>query len=150
MTQQQESAGIPPWLNAVMKFLLRSPLHNLVSKYIMLITFTGRKSGKQYTTPVSYLREGDEVLLFTHSKWWKNLEGGASVTLRIQGRDYAGTGEPFADPETVAAGLAKMLTHNRRDAKYYGVVTYDETGKPDPDEIRRGAEGTVMVRVKLA
>ncbi len=147
---QEESGGIPPWLNAAMKFLLRSPLHGMVSKYIMLITFTGRKSGKQYTTPVSYLREDGEVLFFTHGKWWKNLEGSAPVTVRVRGRDYAGTGEPFTDVDTVAGGLARMLKHNRRDAKYYNVVTYDEAGNPDPDEVRRGAEGTVMVRVALA
>jgi hypothetical protein len=150
MMTQQESSGVPPWLNTVMKFLLRSPLHGLVSKYIMLITFKGRKSGKQYTTPVSYLREGDEVLLFTHGKWWKNLEGGAPATLRIQGRNYTGTGEPFTDTAVVAEGLARMLAHNRRDAKYYGVATYDDAGNPDPDEVRRGAEEAVMVRIALA
>ena len=40
-----------------MKFILRSPLHGMVSKYLTLITFTGRKSGKNYTTPVSYSQD---------------------------------------------------------------------------------------------
>ncbi len=45
----------------------RSPLHFLVSKSIMLITFTGRKTGNRYTTPISYLPEGDTVTVFTHA-----------------------------------------------------------------------------------
>ena len=44
------------WFNPMITWLLRSPLHGLVSKSIMLITYKGRKSSKEYTTPVNYLR----------------------------------------------------------------------------------------------
>jgi len=47
------------WYNPIMKWILGSPLHRVVSKSTMLVTFTGRKSGKQYTIPVNYVREGD-------------------------------------------------------------------------------------------
>lgn len=42
-------------MNCVPQLLLRSPLHGLMSNRYLLITFTGRKSGKRYTTPVAYL-----------------------------------------------------------------------------------------------
>ncbi|MBN1283913.1 MAG: nitroreductase family deazaflavin-dependent oxidoreductase [Anaerolineae bacterium] len=146
----EQGSGVPPWLNTVMKFVLRSPLHGMVSNVIMLVTFTGRKSGKSYTTPVSYLREGDEVLLFTHGQWWKNLRGGAPVTLRIKGKDLKGIAEPVTeDKEAITAGLRKILKHNPRDAKYYGVTTFDADGYPDPAEVARGAQGSVMVRIRL-
>jgi len=38
-------------------WLLQSPLHGLVSQGMLLITVTGRKSGKTYTTPVEYRQE---------------------------------------------------------------------------------------------
>lgn len=63
-----ESPTIPPFLNKTMKTILRSPIHGMVSKSILLITFTGRKSGKTYTTPVSYSQDGDLVTIFTHAK----------------------------------------------------------------------------------
>ena len=49
----------PPWvfkwiMNPAIKLILRSPLHGLMSKRLLLITFTGRKSGKQFTTPLGY------------------------------------------------------------------------------------------------
>ena len=55
----------------------------------MLITFTGRNSGRQFTTPVRYFRDGETVRSFTsaESQWWRNLRGGADVVLRIEGRD---------------------------------------------------------------
>ncbi len=65
-------------MNRVPQLLLRSPLHGLMSSRYLLITFTGRKSGKQYTTPVAYLGEGDTIILTTDSPWWKNLRGGGS------------------------------------------------------------------------
>lgn len=53
-------------LNPPIIVILRSPLHTIMNKAIMLITFDGRKCGKRYTMPVSYAREGKTVYVFTH------------------------------------------------------------------------------------
>ena len=37
-------------------WLLRSPFHGMLSNGMMLITVSGRKTGKKYTTPVDYTR----------------------------------------------------------------------------------------------
>lgn len=66
-------------LNKVMKLLLQSPFHGIVSRRIMLITFTGRMSGKSFTTPVTYVRDGDMVRVFSNQRWWRNLAGGHSI-----------------------------------------------------------------------
>ena len=50
-------------VNPFMKWLLKSPLHGLVSSHYMLITVKGRKSGKLYTTPVEYGHDGDALLI---------------------------------------------------------------------------------------
>ena len=78
--------------NIFMKPLLRSPLHFLVSGQFLLISITGRKTGKTYITPVQYRRDGDILTVFTqrHRKWWKNLQGGAPVSLRLRGREVTG------------------------------------------------------------
>jgi deazaflavin-dependent oxidoreductase (nitroreductase family) len=146
---ESTSGGVPPWLNKMMTFILRSPLHHLVSKTTMLITFTGRKSGKRYTTPVSYVRENNAVTLFTHGKWWKNLIGGQSVTVRIQGQDLPGKAVPTVnDKEAIADNLYDFLQKVRRDAPYYG-VTFDENGLPQRDEIARDVERVAMVKITL-
>lgn len=36
-------------MNPIMKGLLRSPLHRLLSGTLMLLTYTGRKTGTPYT-----------------------------------------------------------------------------------------------------
>lgn len=47
------------WYNLFTRWLLRSPLQSMISKNFMLITYTGRKSGKVYDTPVNYARDGN-------------------------------------------------------------------------------------------
>jgi len=132
-----------------MKLILRSPAHAMVSKTILLITFSGRKSGKSYTTPVSYSQNGDQVSIFTHATWWKNLRNGTPVTVRIRGRELQGLAETVAeDKQAVAAGLRAHLRKVPSDARYYG-VTFDEQNNPDPAEVEQAAQTVVMVRIQL-
>jgi deazaflavin-dependent oxidoreductase (nitroreductase family) len=132
-----------------MKFVLRSPIHGMVSKTVLLITFTGCKSGKVYTTPVSYSQDGNQIYIFTHADWWKNLCNNKPVTLRIRGREYQGLAEPVAeDKQTIAAGLAAHLRKVPSDARYYG-VTFDKVGKPNAGEVEKAVETVVMLRIRL-
>jgi deazaflavin-dependent oxidoreductase (nitroreductase family) len=145
----EKKTTIPPAVNATMRFILRSPLHGMVSKTITLISFTGRKSGKAYSTPVSYSQIGSQVTIFTHGEWYKNLAAGAPVTLRIRGKDYTGQVDvTVADRASKAAGLTEHLKAVRSDAKFYG-VTFDETGEPNKDEIEKAIDDVVMIRVTL-
>jgi hypothetical protein len=144
-----QTPTIPPYVNSAMKFVLRSPVHGMVSKTVLLITFAGRKSGKTYTTPVSYSQSGDQVNIFTHANWWKNLHSEAPITLRIQGRELQGLPEPIArDKQAVAAGLAAHLRKVPSDARYYG-VTFDDYGNPNTEEVEKAAQTVVMIRVQL-
>ena len=52
-------------INPIVRFLLRSPIHGLWSGSLMLITFTGRKTRRFYTTPVRYLQRDGAVWAFT-------------------------------------------------------------------------------------
>ena len=144
-----QNPTIPPFVNNTMKLILRSPVHGVVSKTILLITFTGRKTGKTYTTPVSYSRSGDEIYIFTHAAWWKNLRSDAPVTLRIQGREFQGLAQPVAgDPQAVAARLAAHLQQVRSDAPFYG-VTFDDRGDPRPEEVAKAAQDVTMICVRI-
>ncbi|MGI9433187.1 MAG: nitroreductase/quinone reductase family protein [Myxococcota bacterium] len=139
------------WINPVMTALLKSPLHGLVSRDIMLITFTGRRSGRSYTTPVSYFREGQTVRCFTRNDtaWWRNLRGGASVSLRVRGEEQEGHAEAISgDPKRIADALTAFLSQVPRDATYYD-ITLDANGAPDPEDLERAAHDVVLVETAL-
>lgn len=149
MSESQSDGGVPPFMNKVMTWMLRSPLHRIVSKNLLLITFTGRKSGKVYTTPVSYCQQDDRVTIFTHANWWKNLRGDAMVTLRLQGRDRQGQAVLVADDKhAIADELATHLQKTPFDAKFYD-VSFDDAGVPRPEDVLKAVETVVMIQVKL-
>src|SRR5919201_997478 len=78
-------------INPFVSAILRSPLHGLLSTQLMLLTYTGRKSGKRYTIPVGYARDGETLVVFSSRSWRRNLRGGAPVEVLLQGRRYTGT-----------------------------------------------------------
>jgi deazaflavin-dependent oxidoreductase (nitroreductase family) len=141
--------SMPPLLNKTMKFVLRSPLHGMVSNYLTLITFTGRKSGKTYTTPVSYFQKDHQVCVFTHANWWKNLQGGAPVTLRLRGKEVKGNAESIPDDkQAIATELAEHLKRHHFDAKFYN-VNFDEQGNPIKEQVELAVKSVVLVRVYI-
>jgi hypothetical protein len=136
-------------LNPIMKTILRSPFHSIVSAKIMIITFTGVKSGKEYSTPVSYFMDGNTVYCFTRARWWRNLAEGADVRARIGGQDRDGYAVAEAeDVAQISAVLAKTLSSNPSDARYYG-VTIDADGEPNEEEINKAAADVVLIKISL-
>lgn len=135
-------------MNPLMKALLYSPLHGRVSKSLMLLTFTGRKSGKKFTTPVGYLRKGNTLIVFTHSSWWKNLEGGAPVTMRIQGKKINGVGRPVDDPAEIKSMVRDLNAANGKErARQMGF--WVENPDASPEEIQKAVAGTTFVHIRL-
>ena len=61
-----------------------------MSASVVLITVHGRKSGTAYTLPVQYAQEGQTIYILPgapqQKTWWRNLRGGATVTLWLRGQ----------------------------------------------------------------
>ena len=136
--------------NPIVIWLLRSPLHSLMDKSTILITFTGRKSGKTYTIPVSYVRDGDRLMMISkreHS-WWKNLQGGAQVTLYMQGHTLKARGEVFMDAETVANKLLLFLQHFPGYQRLIHIRLATNGQPENPEAFQRFAQGMVIVLIK--
>ena len=90
----------------------------------MLITFTGNKSGRQYTTPVRYIRDGNLIRFFTsaENKWWRNMRGGAEVMLRVQGENKKFRATAIEnDPDRVREALVHYLRKYPQDAAYHDI-----------------------------
>ena len=103
--------------------ILQSERHGLLSDGVMLITLKKRDSAGMKTFPVDYLREGNMVYIGSDSGWWKHLEGGAEVTMLIQGTEYTGWATPILDdPERSSAGFKKLRPWTYKRAEWTGAV----------------------------
>ena len=137
--------------NPLMKWLLRSPLHGVISGMYLLITFTGRKSGRTYATPVEYCRDGTDLIFLTAPErvWWRNLKGGAPVTVRVQGRDLAGTATAtLGDPDAYADAMRAYFRRFPGRAKMFHIRLVD--GEPDRDDCAAQADQHVVVRIQVS
>jgi deazaflavin-dependent oxidoreductase (nitroreductase family) len=139
--------------NPIVIGLLRSPLHLLGDQHTIILTVTGRKSGKRYTFPVSYLRDGDTLVVMTHRErtWWKNLQGGSTpVVVYVDGHDLPARAEIATDLDQVAKALLKFLQQVpawRRELR----VTLNPDGQPQhPEDLYQLArQGLIVCKIQL-
>lgn len=136
--------------NPLSKTILRSPLHRVMSKKLLLITFTGRKSGKRFTTPISYVQQGDTLLLAVGGSWWKNLRGGTTVWVRLQGKLRTATTEVVTDEEVMSEIYQIILAQNPTQGRFMGIKA-DPDGKPNANDLRQAIErGAAVVKVHIS
>ena len=77
-----------PILNAITVPILASRWAWLLERFIVTISYTGRRSGKSFSTPVMYSKHGDIVNIRVASpnskRWWRNFLGdGAPITVHL-------------------------------------------------------------------
>lgn len=132
-----------------MRVLLGSPLHWPLSRWFAVLAWSGRKTGRRHSTPVSYVREGTTAYVTTGDRWWRNMTGGAPVAMRIAGKWHEGIAAAVTDP------VESRSTHERlfREHGWFRVlagIPSDRDGHPDPDALDRSlAAGRVLVRIEL-
>ena len=91
-------------VNVPMRFLLGLPFATPVSGRLMLVHLSGRRTGKSYRQPVSYVRDGAVLLTPGGGNWKLNLQEGRPEHIRLRGRDV------LARPEIVGeAGEIERL-----------------------------------------
>ena len=137
-------------INAVMRFLLRSRIHFLVSGNLMLITFIGRNSGRQFTTPVRYFMSDEIVRCFTSAEGqlWRNMRGGADVVLRIEGRDAPYQAKAVEnDPEYVEKWFRHYLDLFPQDAAYHEIRTSKDKSLVSED-FEKALRSAILVEAK--
>lgn len=141
-------------LNPVVAFVLRSPFHYPLSLGLMLLTVTGRHSGRRYTIPVGYQRR-DAYLLVLVSKarrkrWWRNYIQPSPVELRLRGRTLGGEAQcvPRASEEFREAFDS---TFRRQPAlgRQFG-ISYDRRIGLTPEQREKLAEDAALVKITLA
>lgn len=110
-------------INAVMKTLLRSPLHGLMSKDILLIIYTGRKSGLKRETPVRYINVDGVIRCFTttDTQWWRNLSDNSDVELLLAGHKGQFKAVVLRGPDAVQQKLVHFLALYPQDAAYQNI-----------------------------
>ena len=136
-------------LSPLMRSVLAGRLHATMSRNLMLVSFTGRSSGRVYMTPVSYVREGDDLLVPGGGRWWKNFGAGAA-SVRLEGVWRRVTPEVISEPRAMAEALRRMIQARPIVALFTGIRRGPD-GLPTTKSLDRELKrGFVVIRLRLA
>lgn len=71
----------------------------------MLISYTGRRTGRRITIPVSYRMSGSEISMtvgqHSQKQWWRNLATASPVELQLRGRRVLARARAVQDGDAV-------------------------------------------------
>lgn len=146
--------GVVSRLNPVIAALLRSPLHPLLSRGLLLLTVTGRNTGRRYSIPVGYQQDGNDLVVMVsearRKQWWRNYYEPGPVSVRVRGRDHAGLAELVASGSDSFRDLAdETLRRVPWMRRLFHVADYDPSTGLQADQLDRLGEEIAIVRIQL-
>lgn len=108
---------------------------------ILLLTTTGRTSGKPHTTPVGFIDASGCLVAAaanggsdTHPDWFRNIEHQPQVTIEVPGASIASIAQIAEGSErdellaSLAASLPGMSDHLEATSRDVPVVIFSEAG----------------------
>jgi hypothetical protein len=127
-------AGVMGVANVPMRALLGLPFSTPLGGRLMLISYRGRKTGKRYRQPVSYVRQSDTLLTPGGGNWKWNLQDGRPVPIRLRGHDVLARPELVSDPNEVERLLGVMMDANPTVGAFVGIPKGPD-GRLDRDRL---------------
>lgn len=108
-------------LNVPMRALLGLPFATPLSGRLMLVFLTGRKTGKRYRQPVSYVRDGAVLLTPGGGNWKLNLADGRPERIRLRGKDVLARPEIVSDAQEIERLLGVMTAANPMVGRFVAI-----------------------------
>jgi hypothetical protein len=130
----QRRARIMRAVNVPMRAVLSLPFATPINANLMLIFYTGRKSGKAYRQPVSYVRDGDVLLTPGGGRWTLNLANERPVRIRLCGHLETARPELVTDPAEVERLLGVIAEKNPAATRFIPIPRRPD-GRLDPDAL---------------
>jgi deazaflavin-dependent oxidoreductase (nitroreductase family) len=146
--------GVLSRLNPVFAAVLRSPLHGLLSSNLLLLTITGRHSGRRYSLPVGYQRDDDDLVVMVsearRKQWWRNFYEPGVVSVRLRGGERAGRASLVAPgSDEFRALVERTLARVPAMARVFHVDGYDRDAGLRSDQLDSLGESIAIVRIRL-
>ncbi len=124
-----------------------------IGRVVLLLTTTGRKSGRARVTPLQYEMVDDTIYIGAargrQADWFRNIEANPCVQVRIKSSCFQGVAEPITDPFRIADFLQLRL---RRHPRMVGAMMRMEGlgASPSRAQLEAYASKLAMVAIKRA
>ena len=125
----------------------------LFGGFMLLLTTTGRKSGRPRLTPLEYRREGGTGCAIImagwggNTDWRRNILANPHVHVQVGSRQYDAVAESLSD-EQVAAWLLEALRANPASSKIWSRWAGETVCLEEPDSALRAAKHFPSFRLR--
>ncbi len=123
----------------------------IMGRLVLLLTTTGRKTGRQHVTPLQY-EETDGLIYVVSARgqkadWFQNILADPRVRVQVKSRGFEGVAEPVTNPERIADFLELRL---RRHRKMIGVMlrSVGLPARPSRKQSERYAAGRALIIIR--
>ena len=114
---------------------------SMAGRPLLLLTTTGAKTGQSRTTPMTYVRDGDRLLVIAsnagapkHPDWYRNLVAHPDVTVEVGAETFAARAVVLEGPERerVWAEIVRQYPffgeHQAKISRQIPMVALERTG----------------------
>jgi hypothetical protein len=130
------------FINPIVRLILKSPIHFLISHQILLFRVVGRRSKKIFEIPASYAHINDSLVCVTlrENLWWKNFKDIETQEIYFKGKKInKNIAINFTDNAFVRDKLKELIEHNPIDAFFAG-VKLDKNKVPNSADLDKAGE----------
>jgi hypothetical protein len=108
-------------INVPMRQVLALPVPTPLGNRLILVFLTGRKTGRTYRQPVSYVRHAHTLLTPGGGNWKLNLVERKPTRIRLRGRDFLARPEIVSDVDEIERLLEVMTQANPAVRRFVGI-----------------------------
>ena len=130
------------FINPIVRLILKSPFHFLISHQILLFRVVGRRSKRIFEIPASFAHINDSLVCVTlrENLWWKNFKDIETQEIYFKGKKInKNISINFTDNAFVRDKLKELIEHNPIDAFFAG-VKLDKNKVPNSADLDKAAE----------
>ncbi|TDO08184.1 hypothetical protein EV580_5756 [Mycobacterium sp. BK086] len=137
-------------VNPLMRYLLRTPLVGGLRKQFMVLSFKGRKTGRDFNIPVSAHHIDGDLYALIGSVWKVNFRGGGSASVLVDGRERAMRGELIEDREATADLFHRCaVSYGVKRAQRMMGLQFRDDRIPSLDEFREAIEVNKLAAIRF-
>ncbi len=126
----------------------------LIGKIILLLTTTGRKSGKKRVTPLQFEKIGEDYYLGAarglKADWVRNIQANPQVEIRVGAKSFHGVAEVVTDAGRFADFLEVRLARHPRMVGFIMEKAHHLPRRPTREQLMELAKDEAMVIVRPA
>ena len=137
-------------VNPLMRYLLRTPLAGGLRKQFMVLSFKGRKTGRDFVIPVSAHHIDGDLYALIENTWKVNFRGGAAASVLLDGRETAMRGELVEDRERTADLFHRCaVSYGVKRAQRMMGLQFRDNRIPSLEEFREAVDVHKLSAIRL-